>query len=83
MGRAIFEFSIYFLRYMIPMELQFCSICYFHIHFHLISKVEVNEMYEKNEEIFPQIAIFDHNAIGIKLSNQNGMKSITRILLSC
>ena len=29
------------------MELVFLSICYFHIHFHLITTIVVDEMYEK------------------------------------
>ena len=31
---------------MIPMELEFLSICYFYIHFHLTPTMEVNKMYE-------------------------------------
>ena len=53
---------------------MFFSLCHFQIHFHFTSTVEVNEMYEKYEEIAPQVAMFDHNTIRIKLSKQNCVK---------
>ena len=55
---------------MIPMELHFIFVCYFYIHFHLISTVEVTEMYEKFEEMVPKIAIFYHNTNKMKLFKQ-------------
>ena len=45
-GWVIFMFSTYLFMYMIPMEVKFLSICYFHIHFHLTAISEVDEMYE-------------------------------------
>ena len=53
--------------YMIPMELKFLSICYFHIYFHFTTTVEVEEMYEDFKEMVPKTAIFDHNNIMIKI----------------
>ena len=51
---------------MTPKELKFLSICYFHIHVHLTTTIEVDEMYENLEEMVPKIAIFDHDTIKIK-----------------
>ena len=51
------------------MELQFLSICCFHIHLHLIPRIQVNEMYEEMEEIDLYMAI----------SNHKTMENITRI----
>ena len=51
--------------YMIPMDLKFLTICYFHIH--LITTIEVDETYENLEEIVPKIGISDHKTIKIKL----------------
>ena len=52
--------------HMIPMELTCLSICYFHIHFHLTTTIEVDEMYEHLEEMVPKVATVDHNTINIK-----------------
>ena len=57
--------------YMIPMELKFLSICYFHIHFYFTTTVEVEEMYENLEEMVPKTPIFDHNTIKIRLYKPN------------
>ena len=55
--------------YVIPLELQFVPICYFHI-------VEVSEMYECLEEMVHKNAISNHNLnIIIKAKF---MKSMTR-----
>ena len=43
LGSVIFEFSIQSMMYMIRTVSQYPCICYFHIHFHLIFTVEVNE----------------------------------------
>ena len=56
---------------MVPNELQFLSICYFHIHFHFTPTDEVNVMYERIEEMVPKIAIFYHNTSKLKLLKQN------------
>ena len=48
---------------MISKELKFLSICYFHIHVHLTTTIEVDEMYENLKEMVPKIAIFDHDTI--------------------
>ena len=45
---------------MTPMELQFLSICCFHIHFHLTPRNQVNKMYEEMEENNLQKAISNH-----------------------
>ena len=50
---------------MIPMELKFLSICYFHILFHFNPTIEENEMYEYLGEMVPKIAISDQNTIKI------------------
>ena len=41
---------------MIPMDLQFLSICYFHIHFYSTPTVE-DEMFGKFEEMAPKAHI--------------------------
>ena len=57
--------------HMIPMELKFLSICYFHIHFDFTTTVEVEEMYEHLEEMVPKTTIFNHNVIKIRLYKPN------------
>ena len=48
---------------MVPMQVQFVSMYYFHSHFHLTPTVEVKEMYDKFEKIDPKIAKADHYTI--------------------
>ena len=56
--------------YMILMELQFLSICYFHVHFQL-PHLKFIKCMNTFEEIDPKIAISDQNTIRIKLSKEN------------
>ena len=70
------------MMYLVPMELHFLSICYFHIHFHLTPTVEVNEIHEKLEETVPQIAISDHNTSRIIIIKAKFIKSITSIFFN-